>query len=167
MRKRDLAVDAVCKLEEHHVEAEALEVPPVLCEGHVSPLVEQRTPASPQRFILLFARDHVDVDVRALAGGVARERPAEERGQDERLALAERAEPCDRGQAALSLRECLPRGVLDDRHEAALTARAEGDGAFTDSEDRVVATDQRAGARAELRAALADDDVAGLRRLAV
>src|SRR5437588_4763283 len=61
----------------------------------------------------------------------------------------------------------LLRGVLDDRHEAALAARAERDRAGAGREDRVVAADQRAGAGAELRAALPDDDVARLRRLAV
>ena len=49
---------------------------------------------------------------------------------------------------------------LDDRHEAALAARAERDRALADGEDRVVAAELRAGAGAELRAALADDDVA-------
>src|SRR5438045_1460166 len=58
-------------------------------------------------------------------------------------------------------------GVLDDRHEPALAARAEGDGAHADGEDRVVATDLRAGAGAEPRAVLADDDVARLHGLAV
>src|SRR5581483_6734076 len=56
---------------------------------------------------------------------------------------------------------------LDDRDETALAARPERDRPLAHREDRVVAADLRAGARAELRAALADDDVAGPDGLAV
>src|SRR5947208_12574764 len=49
----------------------------------------------------------------------------------------------------------------------ALSARPEREGAVTLGEDRVVLADPRAGARAEARATLADDDHAGLHRLAV
>src|SRR5881397_3818333 len=65
----------------------------------------------------------------------------------------------DRG-GALRLR-------LDDRDRTALAARAERDRARADREDRVVAADLRTRPGAELRAPLAHDDVAGLRRLAV
>src|SRR5215468_1132874 len=59
------------------------------------------------------------------------------------------------------------RARLDDRDAAALAARPERDGAGADREDRVVAADLGAGARAEPRAPLADDDVARLDGLAV
>src|SRR5215210_2717508 len=49
-------------------------------------------------------------------------------------------------------------GLIDDGDQAALATRLEHDGAGTLGEDRVVAADARAGARAEARAALADDD---------
>src|SRR5471032_2566369 len=52
-------------------------------------------------------------------------------------------------------------GLLFHGHEAAHAARAEGDRAGAVREDGVVAPDVGAGARAEPRAALADDDVAG------
>src|SRR5207253_3150141 len=48
--------------------------------------------------------------------------------------------------------------LLDDCNCAAFAALAELDGALARREDRVVLADARAGARAELRAALADED---------
>ncbi len=60
----------------------------------------------------------------------------------------------------------LRSGLFDDRHEAALAARAELGLAGSQREDRVVAADRRAWAGAELRPALADDDLAGLHVLA-
>src|SRR5579862_368799 len=59
------------------------------------------------------------------------------------------------------------RRSLDDGDCAALAARAERDRARTRGEDRVVAAELGAGAGAELRAALADDDVARLDGLPV
>src|SRR5439155_2935008 len=58
-------------------------------------------------------------------------------------------------------------GGLDDRHEAALTARAERDRARPHRENRVVTANLGARAWVEPRAALTDDDVAGLRGLTV
>src|SRR4051812_11008706 len=53
------------------------------------------------------------------------------------------------------------RARLDDRHGAALAARAELDRAGAHREDRVVAADLRPGTGAELGAPLAEDDVPG------
>src|SRR6478672_3705933 len=58
-------------------------------------------------------------------------------------------------------------GRFENRHGAALAARPERDRPGAHREDRVVATDLRAGTRAEPGAPLADDDVAWLRELAV
>src|SRR5262249_5604345 len=57
-------------------------------------------------------------------------------------------------------------GGVDDRDVAALAAAAKLGLAVADREDRVVAAHRRAGARAELRATLAHDDLAGLDVLA-
>src|SRR6266566_1751336 len=48
--------------------------------------------------------------------------------------------------------------LVDDRHEAALAARPEGDLAIAHGEDRVVPADPGAGAGAEARTALPDED---------
>src|SRR5205085_4415712 len=48
--------------------------------------------------------------------------------------------------------------LVDDRHEAALAARPEGDLAIAHGEDRVVLADSGAGAGAEARTALPDED---------
>src|SRR5207245_612832 len=55
---------------------------------------------------------------------------------------------------------------VDDRDEAALAAPPESDHAVARREDRVVLADTRAGARAEARAALADEDHPGRHVLA-
>src|SRR6185503_20039324 len=57
-------------------------------------------------------------------------------------------------------------GCFDDRDRPALAARAELDLAVLGGEDRVVAPDTRAGARAEAGAALVGDDHPGLDLLA-
>src|SRR5437763_5162495 len=57
--------------------------------------------------------------------------------------------------------------LVGDCDGPALSARPEREGAVALGEDRVVRAEPRAGARAEARAALADDDHAGLHRLAV
>src|SRR5262245_56347383 len=57
-------------------------------------------------------------------------------------------------------------GLVRNGHEAALAARAELDLAVAGGEDRVVAADVRAGARAEPGSALAHDDHPGLDLLA-
>src|SRR5881394_1498322 len=57
--------------------------------------------------------------------------------------------------------------LVGDCDGPALSARPEREGAVALGEDRVVLADPRAGARAEARATLADDDHAGLHRLAV
>src|SRR5919197_2538199 len=57
--------------------------------------------------------------------------------------------------------------LVGDGHGPPLAALAEAERPVSLGEDRVVLADARAGARAEARAALADDDHAGLYRLAV
>src|SRR5204862_8084975 len=57
--------------------------------------------------------------------------------------------------------------LVGDYDGPALSARPERERSVALGEDRVVLADPRAGARAEARAALEDDDPAGLHRLAV
>src|SRR5204862_6627303 len=57
--------------------------------------------------------------------------------------------------------------LVGDYDGPALSARPERERSVALGEDRVVLADPRAGARAEARATLADDDHAGLHRLAV
>src|SRR5438552_16520358 len=93
--------------------------------------------------------DHVD------HRAVAEQRAAADAGRElERLDRVEADE--------LRLRHLLR---VDDRHEAALAARPELGLAVPDGEDRVVAADLCAGARAEARPALAHDDLPRLHLL--
>ena len=83
------------------VEAEPLEVRVIVHERGLPHRPDEVEPARPELRVVLLRGDHVDVDVGVLARRPGRERAAEERRQHDRLALARRPEPRDRGEAGL------------------------------------------------------------------
>src|SRR5690348_12748374 len=92
----DLAVYAVRQRERRHVEAEALEVPNVLCLSRLAPRGEELLPTLNECRVVLWTSDHIEVDVGVRPGCPCRVRTPEERRDDKGVIRTGTAKPLDR-----------------------------------------------------------------------